>query len=133
MRVLFLYCERFELETFRKASEGVPDDERREEAEAAVVCLVHSEDGDDGKTATKLVKNARWIAGKFGSKRIVLHFFAHLGEDRGNADLARELLSGCRDRLEAAGYEARVMPFGYFCRLRFDVHGESLAKVFKVL
>jgi len=93
---------------------------------------VHAEDGDGTKAVTKLIKNAKWICGKFDSRRVVLHFFAHLGEEAGSPEVARELLAAARDRLTASEYEATVTPFGWFCRLDFGVHGESLAKVFKV-
>ena len=133
MRVLFLFCERFGLETFRKGHSDAPDDERELNVENAVVCLIHAEPDDDGKTVTKLIKNAKWIARKFDSRRVVLHFFAHLGEVACEADTARELIESARDRLVASDYDVTLTPFGYFCRLDFGVHGESLAKIFKVL
>ena len=132
MRVLYFYCDRFGLETFRKSDDSAPDDERTEEVDGAVVCLVHAEDGDDERKVTKLIKNAKWIAGKFDSRRVVLHFFAHLGENAGDPELAKGLLESARDRLSAADYDAKLMPFGYFCRLDLAVHGESMAKIFKV-
>ncbi|MEZ6196431.1 MAG: threonyl-tRNA synthetase editing domain-containing protein [Planctomycetota bacterium] len=133
MRVLSLFCERFGLETYRKSVAEAPDDERRVALDHALVCLVHGETGDDDRTVTKLVKHAKWQARKFESRCIVLHFFAHLGEDRGDPELCARRLAAAAARLRAADYEAHVMPFGYFCRLDFGVHGESLAKVFKVL
>lgn len=133
MRVLFLFCERFELEPHRKGHPDVEDDERGMEVENTVVALIHAEPTDDSKTVTKLIKNAKWIAGKFESRRVVLHSFAHLGGESADPELARELLAAARDRLCASDRKAEVTPFGYFCRLELAVHGESMAKVFKIL
>lgn len=133
MRVLFLFCERFELEPFRKGNPDVEDDDRRVVVDDAVVALIHAEDGDDSKTVTKLIKNAKWIAGKFDSRRVLLHAFAHLGEVTCDPEVAHELMLAAGERLRSAGWEADVTPFGYFCRLDFAVHGESMAKIFKVL
>lgn len=131
MRVLFFYCPKFELETFRKGHPEAPDDERRIDCNDAVVCLVHGEPGDASGQVTKLIKNAKWIAKKFTSKRVVLHFFAHLGEEKCSPEEAQEMLMAAKVRLEASDYEVELTPFGYFCSLNFFVHGESLAKIFK--
>ena len=133
MRVLYLFCDEFRLEPFRKGHADAVAEERHVDIDVqnAVVCLVHSEDEDDGKIVTKLIKHAKWVAKKFESKTIVLHFFAHLGENSGDADRALELLQTAQERLLAVDYDCRLTPFGYFCRLDFKVHGESLAKIFK--
>ena len=131
MRVLYLFCERFGLETYRKARPEVEDDERRFKIDNAVVCLVHAEEDDGNDEVTKLIKGAKWIAGKFDSKRIVLHYFAHLGNDEAQAANAPALMQTARERLSTSGWEAHLMPYGYFCKLDLGVHGESLAKVYR--
>jgi len=131
MRVLYLYCERFRLATFRKGYEDAPDDDREVDVRDAVVCLVHSEEGDENRQVTKLIKNAKWIAGKFDTKNVVLHFFAHLGPETGEPENARELLEGAQARLVESGYETHLTPFGYFCSMDLGIHGESMAKVYK--
>jgi hypothetical protein len=40
-------------------------------------------------------------------------------------------LSELADRLRKTGYTVKSTPFGYFCEWQLDVHGESLAKVYK--
>lgn len=133
MHVLYLFCERFGLETYRKARAEVEDDERKFLCENCVVCLIHTEATDGNDQVTKLIKNAKWIAKKFESKKIVLHYFSHLADGTEPAAKAPEILGAARDRLLAAEYEAHLMPYGYFCKLDLGVHGESLAKVFKTL
>ena len=134
MKLLLLYCTRFELATASKSLPGAEDDERAESHDDCVVALVHAEPADEasaGGVETKLVKNAKWLAGKFDTKIIVFHFFSHLGSETARPEFARDLVTRAAGRLRGSGYEAHVMPFGYFCSLRLDVAGPSLAKVFK--
>ncbi len=98
-----------------------------------MVTFVHAEAEDEerlAKVVTKALKNIKWLAGKFDSRRVVLHSFAHLGKSKAEPAFAQSLLYRIRDRLEAAGYEVLVTPFGYFNEFRIHVAGPSLAKVF---
>lgn len=99
----------------------------------AVVAFVHAEAGDPArqtKVVTKALKNIKWLAGKFDTRRVVLHSFAHLGPDKAPPELAQEFLQRMQERLTSAGYEVAVTPFGYFNEFRMHVAGPSLAKVF---
>ena len=61
----------------------------------------------DGSSAeTKLVKNAKWLARKWETQKIVLHSFTHLGEKKADDEAAKELIDRVQKRLEAAGYTA---------------------------
>lgn len=131
MRVLFLYASSFRFRTHHKALESAPDDVRDETALGAALAFVHAEPGDGADQETKLVKNLKWVAGKFESKRCVLHYFAHLGEERLDPEAARALMERARARLASAGYEVLVTPFGHFCDLAMDLPGESMARVYK--
>jgi len=53
---------------------------------------------------TKLVKNAKWLARKWGTTRIVLHSFTHLGEQKADPEDAKRLIDRVQKRLETAGY-----------------------------
>lgn len=134
MKLLLLYCPRFAFAAHEKSLPGAPDDARSGAHADCVVALVHAEPRDlDDRSGveTKLVKNVKWLAGKFGSRRAVLHFFSHLGSESADPAAAREIVGRAAERLRGAGYEAAVTPFGYFCSLDFSVAGPSLAKVFK--
>lgn len=133
MRVLFLYARSFRFRTHHKALEGAPDDERDTTVTDAVLAFVHAEPGDASDQETKLVKNVKWVAGKFASKRCVLHYFAHLGETRLEPELARALMERARERLAGAGYEVEITPFGHFCDLAMDLPGDSMARIYKEL
>ena len=131
MRVLFLFAKSFRFRVHHKAWAEAPDDDRDETVENAALAFVHAEPGDSGEQETKLVKNVKWVAGKFDSKRCVLHYFSHLAEERLDAESTRALMHRAKDRLIAAGYEVWITPFGHFCDLTMDLPGDSMARVIK--
>jgi len=134
MRLLMLFAESFHLESAAKLLEGAPDDVRRERVEQATVALIHAEPGDQenqARTVKYLIKNIKWQAGKFGSKRAVLAYFSHLGREVAPPEVAQHAVETAAERLRGAGYEVVVMPFGYLCTWGIEVGGESLARVYK--
>lgn len=135
MRVLFWYCKRF---GWTPAQKTIEDAEPAVAGECvnAVVAFVHVEPADEQKASkveTKLVKNAKWLAGKWETKRIVLHSFTHLAVDKADPDFALGLLRRAGDRLEQVDYEVLNTPYGYFNDLQIDAPGHPLARVFKEL
>jgi hypothetical protein len=125
------YMPSFYYKTFEKSVPEAPDVNEEREILDCVVALIQAEadDAEKGKKVLdKLIKNIKWLAGKFGTKKAVLHFFSHLSESRADPDYARDLLDRAAERLKGAGYEAHVTPFG---EMKLHVGGESLAKVFK--
>lgn len=108
--------------------------DQEHEVTDCIVALVQAEkeDPEKGKKVLdKLIKNVKWLAGKFGTKKTVLHFFSHLSESRSDPEYAKDLLDRAAERLRRAGYDVHVTPFGYFCEMKLHIGGESLAKVFK--
>jgi hypothetical protein len=133
MKLLLFRVHDFWLSPFEKNVAGAPDASTPICAADAVLAMIHAEPSDaadPGKVVTKAIKNIKWVAGKFGSKRAVLHFFAHLAAESAPPELARSLVDAMASRLAGAGYEVAVTPFGYFSEFRMHVAGESMAKVF---
>jgi hypothetical protein len=133
MRLLFWYCERFawkpSLKTLDNAPEAVPMTH-----EQAVVAFIHVEPPDvvEGSSVeTKLVKNAKWVARKWETRKIVLHSFTHLGEQKADPEDAKGLIDRVQKRLETAGYTAVQTPYGYFNDLSIDAPGHPLARIYK--
>ena len=133
MRLLFWYCERFawkpSLKTLDNAPEAVPMTH-----EQTVVAFIHVEPPDvveGSPVETKLVKNAKWVARKWGTQRIVLHSFTHLGEKKADPEDAKGLIDRVQKRLETAGYTAVQTPYGYFNDLSIDAPGHPLARIYK--
>jgi len=133
MRLLFWYCDRFAwrpaLKTLNDAPDAVPMDH-----EQVVVAFIHVEPPDvaDGSPAeTKLVKNAKWLARKWETRRVILHSFTHLGEQKADPEAARVLIDRVQQRLETAGYTAVQTPYGYFNDLSLEAPGHPLARIYK--
>lgn len=133
MRVLFWYCDRFNWVPAVKVLADVPEAEASDN-ENTIVAFVHIEpkDLEAGSSAeTKLVKNGKWLARKWQIKKIVLHSFTHLGEEKAEPDGAKALLERTQKRLERAGYAVVQTPYGYFLDLLIEAKGHPLARVFK--
>jgi hypothetical protein len=133
MRVLFWYCDRFDWNPAMKTLEDAPAAQAAENA-SAVVAFIHIESGDvqgQSSAETKLVKNAKWLARKWDIKRIILHSFTHLGEDKAEPDAARALIARAQERLSSSGYEVTLTPYGYFLDLNIQAPGHPLARIYK--
>ncbi len=135
MRVLFWYCSRLAWTPTRKTIENVVDGVSRE-VQDSVVGFIHVEPEDEeraSKVETKLVKNLKWLAGKWETKRIVLHSFAHLAEEKADVEFSQGLFERAHKRLDESGYEVIETPYGYFNDLELVAPGHPLARVFKQL
>jgi hypothetical protein len=120
--------------TASKSLESAPDLEGEESVVGAVAVFFHVEAVDEDKrkaVVQKFVKNVKWLAGKFETKSVVLHSFNHLGMSKSSPEFALGVLEEVCSRLERAGYQVLVTPFGYFNEFRMHVAGDSLAKVYK--
>lgn len=128
------YTREWWYKTASKTLEDVPEVDKQEAMDTAVVIFFHCEADDETNfvgAAEKFVKNAKWLAGKFQTKNVVLHSFNHLSSSKSTPEFAKKLLEEVMLRLERTGYQVMVTPFGYFTEFRMHVAGDSLAKVFK--
>jgi hypothetical protein len=133
LRALFWYCNRFGWKPAVKTLEQAPEAEQAS-LEDVVAAFVHVEPDDvvPGSSAeTKLVKNAKWLARKWSVNAVALHSFTHLGEDKAPPDRALALLLRAKTRLEDAGYDTTITPYGYYNDLIIDAPGHPLARIYK--
>ena len=117
MKLLMFYTKEWWYKTASKTLPDVPDADQEEKVDHAVVIFFHCEGEDEGKyesVVQKFVKNAKWIAGKFGTKNTVLHSFNHLSSSKSSPEFARRLLGEVTERLQRTGYSVMTTPFGYF-------------------
>ena len=134
MRIILFYAPSFWFKTYKKVLHEVPDHDVEKGTEDAVVVFYHAEAEDEDKRTgviTKFVKNLKWLAGKFNTKRIVLHSFSHLSLSKAPSGLAEEIIAEVRERLARTGFTVIETPFGYLNEWKMHVAGESLAKVYK--
>lgn len=133
MRILLWYCDSFAWTPAIKTLEFAPDSGPGN-YQNVVVAFVHIESKDvlEGSTCEKkLVKNLKWLANKWHNKTIILHSFNHLGEDKADADKARELLGRVEQRLLKGGFQATQTPYGFFLDLDMQAKGHPLARIYK--
>lgn len=141
MKLLCFQARHFGWKSFRKTldeidGEMVEDVTVTDELKDCVVVFAHAEQCDEPDEARQRVfkhtlKHIKWLANKRDYKNVVLHSFTHLGGENASPEFARGLLTELAERLTSTGYMVKSTPFGYFCEWQIDVHGESLAKVFK--
>jgi len=134
MKLLMFYVHEWWYKTASKSLPGVPDKQGGGSSTNAAAIFFHSEaedEADGERIVQKFVKNAKWIAGKFSTKSVVLHSFNHLSSSKSSPEFAESLLKEVKVRLERTGYDVMITPFGYFNEFKMHVAGDSLAKVFK--
>jgi hypothetical protein len=134
MKVLMFYAPEFWFRTYQKVLDSVEEKEMEEKTENAVVVFYHVEAEDEKKRSgvlTKLVKNVKWLAGKFRTRSLVIHSFNHLSASKASPEFSNGLITDAKTRLQNSGYEITETPFGYLNEWKIHVAGESLAKVFK--
>jgi hypothetical protein len=141
MKLLCFQARHFGWTSFRKNLQevgGAPVDDVAvaDELHDCVVVFAQAERDDEAADARARVfrhtlKHIKWLANKRDYHNIVLHSFAHLGGTNACAEFAQTFLQELAERLTATDYTVKSTPFGYFCEWQIDVHGESMAKVFK--
>ena len=136
MKLLMFLAREFTFRPFEKILPEAGDGGDEVRVSETAVVFVHSEPQDEVDPSgleTKFVKNVKWIAGKRGSKDIVLHSFTHLADSSASPQFAEAFLQNAAARLRNTGYQVTLTPFGWVCEWDLSVYGESLAKVFKSL
>ena len=134
MKLLLFYAHRWWFKTASKSLPHVPDVEMEDVLRNAVVVFYHAEREDEEKgkgVLDKFVKNIKWLAGKFGTKNVVIHSFNHLSSSKASPEFSERMIEQASERLQNAGYTVMCTPFGYFNEFSIHLGGESLAKVFK--
>lgn len=133
MRILFWYCEKFAWLPAMKTLEMAPEADEGDYQDV-LVAFIHIEPKDviDGSSSEKkLLKNLKWLAKKWNNKKIILHSFTHLGEEKADAGEALELLNRVEIRLKNVDYEVIQTPYGYFLDLNMQSKGHPLARIYK--
>lgn len=135
MKVLFIYCKNFGYTPTVKTVESIPDYENvaeyYENVQTAFIQVEEKDVEKSNEVEKKLVKNLKWICGKNQVKKVVLHSFAHLSENKAEPGFTMQFFNSVEERMKNAGYEVHQTPFGYFLDLHIDAPGFSLARVFK--
>jgi len=133
MRILLWYCKKFAWLPAMKTLTEAPEAQKGEYQEV-LVAFIHIEPKDvlEGSSSEKkLLKNLKWLAKKWHNKKIILHSFTHLGEQKADANEALALLQRVEVRLTNVDYEVIQTPYGYFLDLDMQAQGHPLARIYK--
>ncbi len=136
MKLLMFLAKQFTFRPFEKILPDAAEGGGEVQVVDAAVVFVHAEPPDEADTAgleTKFVKNVKWVAGKRGFQKVVLHSFTHLAGASASPQFAEAFLQSAATRLCNTGYQVTLTPFGWVCEWELSVFGESVAKVFKSL
>jgi hypothetical protein len=136
MKLLLFYAHSWWFKTAAKGLPTVPDIDREDSIEKTVVVFFHAEKEDEEKgkgLLDKVVKNIKWLAGKFETRNVVIHSFNHLSSSKASPEFSELMIQQATEKLRNTGYTVLCTPFGYFNQFKIHVGGESLAKVFKEL
>lgn len=134
MKLLLFYAHKWWFKTASKSLPQVPDINIEDSLDNTVVVFYHAEKEDEEKgkgLLDKFIKNIKWLAGKFGTRNVVIHPFNHLSSSKASPEFSEQMIKQATERLQNAGYIVMCTPFGYFNEFFMHVGGESLAKVFK--
>jgi len=134
MKLLIIYADRFAYKTTLKTLDSEDDRDEEQTVQDALVGFIHVEPQDEERASTvetHMIKHLKWAARKNETKKIILHSFAHLAEEKGSPEFTKKLLDSAQERLTKSGYEAIQTPFGFFLDLHVDAPGHPLARIFK--
>mgnify|MGYP006424969361 CR=1 FL=1 len=138
MKLLVFHAESFD---FRATSAGSPlaaeqPEPPQAEHKDAALAFIQVEPCDEER-GTAVIKQAlkyfQWFCRKRELQTVILHSFAHLGEQRSSPEFARDLLQALSEQLQQRGYAASQTPFGWSLEWTLSVAGHAYAKTFKQL
>lgn len=134
MKLLMIYCQKFNYQPTIKTLEEAEVDEQGQDFSNVLVAFIHAEEHDQAdikSVETKMVKNLKWAAKKNETRKVVLHSFAHLAESKASPAFTSELFNRVESRMKNADYECYQTAFGYFMDLDLQAPGVSQARIFK--
>lgn len=134
MRTVIFYANEFSWKAADRADND--DDYHGDTMENAVVAFVHAEPDDtepDKNIAARFLKQIKQIARKWQTKNIVLYSFSHLGEEKADPKVAKNIIKKIRKRLTDVDYEVKCTPFRCFVDFKLDSPGTAVSRAFRQL
>lgn len=135
MRVLQLHCSTFSYETKKETPVAEhPPNPKTESLENVLVCLTCFEKQDESRfqeITDAYLENIKTDTGRIGTKRVLIHPYAHLSKQLGSPRLAKEFLKRLQEVLLAEGFEAHRSPFGWYKTFTLTCIGHPLAESYR--
>jgi len=138
MRLLIFQAKHFSFTATHKGSPlgaeiPVPASDAVDQALVAYIQMEPRDEERDKAVLDQAVKYFRWFARKREMKRVVLHSFAHLAEERSSPEFALEFFQRLQEKLEQYEFVVSQTPFGWSLEWDLQVEGHAFAKTFKAL
>ncbi len=134
MKLLMIFADHFAWNPQVKSLKSALEASNGNSVHHVIVAFIHAEAGDEEReksVLTKLTKNLKWLSKKLGTKKVVLHSFAHLSNSKASPEFVQRVFADTEKKLKKVGFEVWQTPFGYFVDLDLTAPGMSLARVFK--
>lgn len=135
MRVLQLHCSTFSYEIKKETPVAEqPPNPKTESLENVLVCLTCFEKQDESRfqeITNAYLENIKIDTGRIGTKRVLIHPYAHLSKQLGSPRLAKEFLKRLQEVLLAEGFEAHRSPFGWYKTFTLTCIGHPLAESYR--
>jgi threonyl-tRNA synthetase len=135
MRVLELHCSNFNYETKKETPVAEqPPNPKAENLENVLVCLTCFEKQDEGRLEDIMnayIENIQVDTGRLGTKRVLIHPYAHLSKQLGSPRIAKEFLGKLQQKLLDGGFEAHRSPFGWYKTFTLTCIGHPLAEAYR--
>ncbi len=133
MRMLIWHVDAFAAEPEQRGRSPIADDAPQPARIAeGIVVFAACEQADEGEpeaVATRASAAIADIAGRLGTRTVVLHSFSHLFVELSSPAVARAILDATQAQLAAQGYTVSQTAFGYFNRLELRAKGHPLSRV----
>lgn len=138
MRLLLFQAKSFRYQATQKGSPLALEEPPVASGELnnAVVAFIQMEPRDeqrDNAVLDQAVKYFRWYTRKRELKRVLLHSFAHLSEERSSPEFALAFFQRLENQLKHHDLDVSQTPFGWSLQWDLSVEGHAFAKTFKVL
>jgi threonyl-tRNA synthetase len=99
-----------------------------EDCVTAFIAVESSDEDDPDGVVTNAVDELRDVAGQMGTRRIVLYPYAHLSDDLGAPDVAKQVLADIETAL-ADEFETLRAPFGWYKAFEVSCKGHPLSEL----
>jgi threonyl-tRNA synthetase len=111
-----------------------PANPEEEQLKDVLVCFTCFEKHDENRIEDILIKyidNIKTDTSRIGTKRVLIHPYAHLSKQLGSARLAKDFLKILQEKLLAEGFEAHRSPFGWYKNFTLTNIGHPLAESYR--
>jgi threonyl-tRNA synthetase len=133
MRLLFIHSDHLEFDAREEvnddlAEQDVPLDGRMEDCVTAFIAVESTDEDDPEGVTANAADELRDVAGQMGTRRIVLYPYAHLSDDLGAPDVAKEVMADLEAEL-ADEFETLRAPFGWYKAFEVSCKGHPLSEL----